>query len=283
MMGSSQFRWQGGCLNATVFLIITNLPKNALWYRSNPFDVGTTTFQSIGAAVRGESNSRYKSEILDKKGYAFAMNWGAISGEAKFSKANGSLMRATPLGVFAHNLEPEQIAEIARADCATTHPNPTCGDAVACYAIAIAHLLNNPGDNRGAFAVAKSWLTSDNKDSEVCAWLTDAEGSEPIECYPNAGFIKIGFTLAFRHLYKNTPYAVAIAETIAGGGDSDTNACIVGGLVGALHGAENIPQEMKIPVLTCNTQLGRPRPDFLHPRHLQKLTEEIFNSAPKPV
>lgn len=35
--------------------------------------MGTTTFMSIGAAVRGEDNHKYKEEILNKKGYAYGM------------------------------------------------------------------------------------------------------------------------------------------------------------------------------------------------------------------
>ena len=41
----------------------------------------------------------------------------------------------------------EKIAEIARADCKMTHPNAACCDAVTCYSIAIAYLINHPGDN----------------------------------------------------------------------------------------------------------------------------------------
>lgn len=90
------------------------------------------------------------------------MNWGATSGEARLSKANGSLMRATPcilyllvlinsitiVGIFAHKLPASQIATLAKRDNNITHPHVTCGDCVACYSIAIAHLINHPGDNR---------------------------------------------------------------------------------------------------------------------------------------
>ena len=32
-------------------------------------------------------------------------------------------------------------------------------------------------------------------------------------------------------------------ETLAGGGDTDTNGCIVGGLLGTLHGEGGIPEQ----------------------------------------
>lgn len=34
---------------------------------------------------------------------------------------------------------------------------------------------------------------------QVVGWLADAETDSIIECYPNAGFVKIAFTLAFRY------------------------------------------------------------------------------------
>ena len=52
------------------------------------------------------------------------------------------------VGIWARNQTPEVIAQISRADSGLTHSNSACCDSVACYSIAIAHLINNPGDNR---------------------------------------------------------------------------------------------------------------------------------------
>jgi len=62
---------------------------------------------------------------------------------------------------------------------------------------------------------------------------------------PSIGFVKYGFVHAFRRLKNKTSYINAIFETLIGGGDTDTNACIVGGLVGAYYGEEGIPGPMK--------------------------------------
>jgi ADP-ribosylglycohydrolase len=48
----------------------------------------------------------------------------------------------------------------------------------------------------------------------------------------------------------------AITETLLGGGDTDTNACIVGGLIGALHGVSTIPNVMTQELLVCDTECG---------------------------
>ena len=81
-----------------------------------------------------------------------------------------------------------------------------------------------------------------------------------------------------RHLLLGSDYESAIAETLEGGGDTDTNACIVGGLIGAAVGVDEIPQKIRDAVLNCNTSLGKhPRPDFLHPRQVKELIPQLLN------
>lgn len=72
-------------------------------------------------------------------------------------------------------------------------------------------------------------------------------------------------------------YETAIAETLAGGGDTDTNACIVGGLIGAAVGVDGIPENMRNSVLNCDTTMGKhPRPAFLHPRQVDELILQLL-------
>lgn len=92
----------------------------------------------------------------------------------------------------------------------------------------------------------------------------------PQRTLSNDLWCSIGFSHAFRHLLLGTSYADAIAETLLGGGDTDTNACIVGGLVGALHGAAAIPAQMSGPVLHSDTKKGKPRPEMFQPHDLQR-------------
>src|SRR5262245_43645116 len=83
------------------------------WRASQPFDIGATTRAALEGAPRAES------------------------------QANGSLMRISPLGVFAHRLEPERAAALARAGSALTHPNSVCGDAVAAFVVALSHAVRH--------------------------------------------------------------------------------------------------------------------------------------------
>ena len=62
-------------------------------------------------------------------------------------------------------------------------------------------------------------------------------------------------------------FALALRQTVELGGDTDTNACIVGAMIGALVGKEAIPEYMIKKVLTFDcTKNGRKRPEFLSVR-----------------
>lgn len=74
-------------------------------------------------------------------------------------------------------------------------------------------------------------------------------------------WVKNSFVLAFYMLirYGKDPenaFKNAMAETIALGGHSDTHACIVGGMIGALVGKKGIPIEMRNKVLNCDLSKG---------------------------
>jgi ADP-ribosylglycohydrolase len=62
----------------------------------------------------------------------------------------------------------------------------------------------------------------------------------------------------------------AVVETIAAGGDTDTNAAIVGALVGALHGPRMLPRDL------LRRILGGP----FGPAHLQRLALALGNPDP---
>lgn len=48
------------------------------------------------------------------------------------------------------------------------------------------------------------------------------------------------------------------------GGDTDTNACIAGGMVGAILGIHNLDYKMVKKILECDVNKeGRRRPDFV--------------------
>ena len=224
------------------------------WRLSDPFDVGYATDAALS---EGDLHRLDLDEIIQRN---------ALLNNAD-SKANGSLMRATPLGVWSAKVSLDEAIDAARTDARMIHPNPSCQWSSGAYVVAIRHLMLNPGDHIGAVDAAESVLVCTDA-AEVRSWLVDAKNGDLPAFYPRAGYVRIAFTHAFHHLYNATTYVEAITAVLHGAGDTDTNACIVGGLVGALHGLQGIPESMRQAVLNCDVTKGNPRPNWLHPKQL---------------
>ena len=224
-----------------------------MWYQSIPFDIGRTTSSGLSGGLKQPDGMIHRGM------------WAAAEQYNRGSKANGGLMRIAPLGVWGWRLSEEDLVKAVCQDNRLTHPNPTCQHCSALYCLAIRHLMLNPQDSEGAFQTAEEWAEALGN-REVQEWLSLAERNVDVGYTPSIGFVKYGFVHAFRHLKNKTSYIDAIFETLIGGGDTDTNACIVGGLVGAYYGEEGILGPMKEAILQCDTQKGRPRPEFLQTR-----------------
>lgn len=228
------------------------------WIRSGPFDMGGTTQATIGTGGTSDAMKLLAYECYD-------------------SLSNGCLMRAAPLGVHRRGLTEAERAHWASEDCSLSHANTTARNAVACYALAISSLIDDP-DVKKAWRTVERFLKLQPGSDWVRAWLKDAKKGIVPPCSIQIGFMKIGFVHAFAHLWAGTSFEGAIAAMLIGGGDTDTNACIVGGLLGARWVAAAIPVEMSRPVLECDTKLGRPRPAWLSTGQIPKLVDKLMKA-----
>jgi len=249
------------------------------WIASPPFDCGNTCAASLGHA----RNFSAADDVSDLP--AAAMTAAAAS-RSMGSKANGALMRLTPLPICYHRCTDEQLARLAATDAQLSHPNPTCQLANSVYAIAIAALIQQPHDRQAALSRSIDYLQQCRSLSSVPAEAVDevecwlrlaaaAGGSGLADARHEAGYVKHAFTRAFYHLIHSSSYEAAIRHTLLAGGDTDTNACIVGGLIGAAVGAEAIPAHMTQAVLQC--QPKRERPQWLFPSQIPELVHGLYN------
>jgi ADP-ribosylglycohydrolase len=114
--------------------------------------------------------------------------------------------------------------------------------------------VKHPKDAIGAFSKAVEHISH----PKVLSWMQEAKEQEILEkldCTINIGHVRYGFTLAFHFLHYEASFEQAIAKTLLCGGDTDTNAAIVGGLLGAFHGFEKIPTKLVKPVLEYNNNI----------------------------
>jgi ADP-ribosylglycohydrolase len=111
----------------------------------------------------------------------------------------------------------------------------------------------------------------------VKTWLIESK-NDVGDCTINIGHVKHAFQLAFHFLHKQTDYKTAIFNTLLKGGDTDTNAAIVGAMMGAYWSVDGIPESMKNPVLSYDCtkyygHLGHIRPEIYKPKeHICTMT-----------
>jgi len=234
------------------------------WLQSRPFDMGNTTRLAFSA--------RSPSEVPV---LAAQLNTG--------SEANGALMRAAPIALWCvkHNMPYTTVAAHARADSRLSHSSKVCQDANAVFCVALAHLLQHLGDYKGAIQQAEMLISTDDVHPTVAAWMEDSKSMaiSSRKCVPNIGHAKHAFTLAM-HLLRNSndySYEDAIFKVLTLGGDTDTNACICGYVMGALRGLDGIPEYMRRPVLEFDSSKippggqGHLRPDTYKAIHAMDL------------
>jgi ADP-ribosyl-[dinitrogen reductase] hydrolase len=209
------------------------------------------------------------------------------------SQANGSLMRQSPLGIFGWRMDAGELADLACRDSALTHPNPACQEACVACAHAIATAIRTGPSARaiydetitfmrarqgGAFAGHRSSTARSGEpaaSSGVLAALERAADEPPAEFHRQQGWVLIALQNAFHRLLHAPSLEAGIVETVACGGDTDTNACIAGALLGAVHGEAAVPKRWINVLLACRSP--RPR-DYTCP-DLLKLADALSTPA----
>lgn len=227
----------------------------AKWLRSGPFDAGHT----CRTAFCADSGPRCAERMMAN----------ARSG-AK-SKSNGALVRCVPLCIYTARSLRETI-DFSRRDCALSHMNPTCQNTNVAYCAALAHLLEHPKDAQGAIAKATATAcTVPGAEDDILGWIDCRDDPGDVSASP--GFVKHAFSLAFWHLRQGTDFELAIRDTISRGGDTNTNAAVVGGMLGAYHGTEGLPVHLVDPVLSGLNP--RPRPMTYRASRIPELVNKL--------
>ena len=233
------------------------------WYASDPFDVGTTTEWAFSAAAEADEGSKAEA---------------ASSQADARSQSNGSLMRVSPIGIWARL--PEMADRFGREDSLMSHPNNVCVDACGVYAAAIAEGIRS-GDRSAMFQIARGYARTE----EVTAVLALAgQGQEPEDYWSDMGWVLIALQNAFCRLKRDENVEAALVATVGKGGDTDTNAAIAGALLGAADGLRAFPRRWVLPVQACrpHSALGanKPRPTRYWPDDLAALAEALLVARP---
>ena len=212
-----------------------------LWYCSNPFDIGTTTRNAVCAP-----------NALKMMDNAIRINYDSMS--------NGFLMRQFGLVALYHNKKYDILTEAIVQDASLTHSNPEVPHMAICYGTILWCAIHGASTqkimqiiedlpNYTKSDLLKSIINSVNQNLEYFEYngskycLSDLDG-------PNCGFAGFALWLTMRAIHKYKNYETAVLEVVSHGGDTDTNACIVGAVMGAMY-PETIPKKWRHNLLFC--------------------------------
>ncbi len=221
--------------------ILTLMTGYKDWYESCPFDMGRTcslAFETFYDFFKGQ----HIHTLQDCKDTIKKVNDG--------SEANGALMRATAIATWIANKPGADIkmgVECAKEDARLSHPNIVCQEVNAIYVFAIINLLQGRTPNE-TLQLLDTFIDMEITSEKVKYWyFQESLDVSNMDATRQIGHVRWGFVMALYFLRNpDIGFEEAIKITLMKGGDTDTNAAIVGGMVGAYH---NIPDYMLNPVL----------------------------------
>ncbi|CAI2370853.1 unnamed protein product [Moneuplotes crassus] len=262
----------------------------AKWIKSKPFDIGTTCRRSLFKAdIKNPNPTRIKEEAA----------------KSDRSQSNGSLMRATPLAVFCHrmkvpNTEDEEEAdwsehrdlvfEAAKQDATFTHLNENVLQIEGLYVYMLTLIINEVPLKQVQEIITTE--IEESKNEEFQEWLKESQEDKLGSLKKQMGWMKHAFICCLRYLrlattattLDSTFYEASMKEILKGSGDTDTNACIAGGLLGAIVGFHNLPELPRKKVLAWEYKGGKgiKREKFLTPKHYaESLIQKLYDCAPE--
>jgi len=204
--------------------------KYIKWIKSKPFDMGNTTRNALF------NTESYNDILYNVKKYN------------QTSLSNGCLMRISPLALLGIKLHDDILISYCAQDTLMTHSHNIAIDAVCVYVIAIKTAIST---NNKKTIYDKAYKTANTsiikkilndsikKPSPV---ITD-DGTYTTHDSKHIGYLGISLQNAFYELFNGHSFYYSMLDTMKRGGDTDTNGCITGALLGAYYGIENIPSK----------------------------------------
>lgn len=154
---------------------------------------------------------------------------------------NGSLMRVLPLSLWHSGTDAELYAD-ARRQSLVTHGHLRSQLCCAFYVLWARELLQGQPD--GWDAAAEKFLSLAGSDSSVAQEskfiLDDAHRNSVC----GSGYV-LNSLWSVRVAMQETDYESVVRAAIAFGNDTDTTACIAGGLAGIRDGVDSIPEKWR--------------------------------------
>lgn len=195
------------------------------------FDVGNTTYAAIGRLLKGIS------PVL-------------AGGMDEGSNGNGSLMRIMPLVFHIKDMSIEERYTKVLEVSSITHAHFRSVLACFIYVEIAIQILNGDtiekayaGMQKTIHAFVKEQGFNEKEVNIFGRILSDNIGNHPVESIHSGGYVLHTLEASLWCLLNSNDYKEAVLKAVNLGGDTDTTACVAGGLAGLLYGYDAIPKE----------------------------------------
>jgi ADP-ribosylglycohydrolase len=139
------------------------------------------------------------------------------------------------------------------------------------YVVTIAEAIDGELDGPGLYDFACHFAAEHLLTRPILATLEAAASGPPADSVTSMGWVRIAFQHAFFQLRQAQPFETALLDVIGHGGDTDTNGCITGALLGAVAGESAIPERWRATVQACRPE----RPGAYHCHDLPELALQL--------
>ena len=209
-----------------------------VWYQSGPFDIGKAT-----------------QEAVSKKTVAGMINASKTINSTSLS--NGFLMRLPGLVALYDKKTDAELIRAVTDDVVLTHGHPEVPIIAGIYSM----MLRLAIKGKSAYEVYQWGRINCGRSRLITSLYHSVDQNQNIFQYDNKiynisqidteifGFVGFAVWLLLRCLQKFSTYREAILNVVSHGGDTDTNACIVGAIFGALY-PQTIPTNWIISVMS---------------------------------
>lgn len=167
------------------------------------------------------------------------------------SNGNGSLMRIMPLALWHQGSDAELVAD-AQSQSRITHGHLRSQVCCALYCLWARYLFLDSKLKDGASSITKAWTNAvvtlqelfkhDDARLEQLEWhIQPFDEAYQIK---GSGYVVDSLHSA-KHCMQQNSFELCVKSAIALGNDTDTTACITGGIAGLVFGINHIPQRWR--------------------------------------
>lgn len=188
------------------------------------FDIGITTNSALSAIQSGTPALR-------------------AGPSGQYDNGNGSLMRVLPLALWHQGADAALVRD-AHAQSRVTHGHLRSQVCCALYCLWARRILEeSPSPWPEAVAALRALYAEDAAATEELEWSVRPDDLSP---GTGSGYVVDSLRSAHWIIDKQVDdYAQAVRAAVALGQDTDTTACITGGIAGLLRGVNGIPERWR--------------------------------------